>query len=74
MKKLRQIAAWIGIIVVVGLVIATFVLGVTGSSLTISMLILTMGVSIILWVLLWFIRILENRSNGEGQEDTEKKE
>ena len=74
MKRLRQIAAWIGIIVVVGLVIATFVLGVTGSNLTISMLILTMGVSIILWVLLWFIRILENRSNGEGQEDTEKKE
>lgn len=70
MKKLRQIAAWIGIIVVVGLVIATFVLGVTGSSLTISMLILTMGVSIILWALLWFIRILENRSG----EDTEKKE
>ncbi len=74
MKKLRQIAAWIGIIVVVGLVIATFVLGVTGSNLTISMLILTMGVSIILWVLLWFIRILENRSGEDGQEDTEKKE
>lgn len=68
MKKLRQIAAWIGIIVVVGLVIATFVLGVTGSSLTISMLILTMGVSIILWALLWFIRILENRSGEDGQE------
>ena len=74
MKKLRQIAAWIGIIVVVGLVIATFVLGVTGSNLTISMLILTMGVSIILWALLWFIRILENRSGKDGQEDTEKKE
>lgn len=74
MKKLRQIAAWIGIIVVVGLVIATFVLGVTGSSLTISMLILTMGVSIILWALLWFTRILENRSGEDRQEDTEKKE
>lgn len=74
MKKLRQIAAWIGIIVVVGLVIATFILGVTGSSLTVSMLILTMGVSIVLWVLLWFIKLLENRSGEAGQEDTEKKE
>lgn len=72
MKKIRQIAAWIGIILVLGLVITTFVLGISGSSLTISMLILTMGVSIILWVLLWFIRILENRSNGEEQEDKEK--
>lgn len=74
MKKLRQIAAWIGIIVIVGLVIATFILGVTGSSLTVSMLILTMGVSIVLWVLLWFIKLLENRSGEAGQEDTEKKE
>lgn len=74
MKKLRQIAAWIGIIVVVGLVITTFILGVTGSSLTVSMLILTMGVSIVLWVLLWFIKLLENRSGEAGQENTEKKE
>lgn len=72
MKKLRQIAAWIGIIVVVGLVAATFVLGISGSSLTISMLILTMGVSIVIWVLLWFIRLLEKRSDEEGQKNQEK--
>ena len=71
MKKLRQIAAWIGIIVVVGLVTATFVLGISGSSLTVSMLILTMGVSIVLWVLLWFIKILENRQKEEGQKHKE---
>lgn len=74
MKRLRQIVAWIGIIVVVGLVAATFVLGISGSSLTISMLILTMGVSIVIWVLLWFIRLLENRSDGEGQKDRKKEE
>ncbi|MCM1495614.1 MAG: hypothetical protein NC089_07450 [Bacteroides sp.] len=73
MKKLRQIAAWIGIIVVVGLVTATFVLGISGSSLTVSMLILTMGVSIVLWVLLWFIKILENRRKEENQEKKESK-
>lgn len=72
MKKLRQIAAWIGIIVLVGLVAATFVLGISGSSLTISMLILTMGVSIVIWVLLWFIRLLEKRSDEEGQKNQEK--
>lgn len=71
MKKLRQITAWIGIIVVVGLVTATFVLGISGSSLTVSMLILTMGVSIVLWVLLWFIKILENRQKEESQKHKE---
>lgn len=69
MKKLRQIAAWIGIIGIAGLVIATFVLGISGSSLTISMLVLTMGVSIVIWVLLWFLKILQKDSDRESLND-----
>lgn len=67
MKKLKQIAAWIGIIVITGLVIATFVLGIGGSALTVPMLILTMGVSISIWVLLWFLRLLEKKSEDKDR-------
>lgn len=74
MKKLRQVAAWIGIIGIVGLVIATFVLGIRGSSLAISMLILTMGVSIVIWVLLWFLKILQRRSDEKDLNDEEEQE
>ena len=65
MKKIRQMIAWLGIIVVVGLVIATFVLSILGSKLSMGMLVLTMGVSIVLWVCLWFLRIIENRHDDQ---------
>lgn len=71
MKRFRQIAAWIGIIVIAGLVITTFILGISKSTLTVSMLILTMGVSIVIWVLLWFHGIWKQRSKREGQRDKE---
>ncbi|MBP3506542.1 MAG: hypothetical protein J6K43_09105 [Lachnospiraceae bacterium] len=71
MKKVRQIIAWIGIIVIIGLVIATFVLSIIGNGLSLGMLILTMGVSIVFWVLLWFLRIMEHRnSDSKSEEDS----
>lgn len=71
MKTVRQIIAWIGIIVIIGLVIATFVLSIIGNGLSLGMLILTMGVSIVFWVLLWFLRIMEHRnSDSKSEEDS----
>ena len=66
-KKIKQVAAWLGILVIVGLVITTFILGISGSTLTIPMLILTMGTSIVIWVMLWFLKILERRSEENKQ-------
>ncbi|MBO5238085.1 MAG: hypothetical protein J6B50_04850 [Lachnospiraceae bacterium] len=76
MKKVRQIIAWIGIIVIIGLVIATFVLSIIGNGLSLGMLILTMGVSMVFWVLLWFLRVMEKRNSaseaeGNSNQDTE---
>ena len=71
MKNVRQIIAWIGVIVIIGLVIATFVLSIIGNGLSLGMLILTMGVSIMFWVLLWFLRIMEQRnSDPKSEEDS----
>lgn len=69
MKKVRQIIAWIGIIVIIGLVIATFVLSIIGNGLSLGMLILTMGVSIVFWVLLWFLRVMEKRNSASEAEE-----
>lgn len=69
MKKIRQVAAWIAIILILGFVVTTFIFGITGNSLFMSMLILTMGVSIVLWAMLWFLRILTDRSKPDGQTD-----
>lgn len=65
MKGLRRMLAWITIIVIAGLVITTFVLGITGSAYTFGMLGITMGISVLLWVLLWFMKVLEDRNNNQ---------
>ncbi|MDD6331096.1 MAG: hypothetical protein PUA59_01360 [Clostridium sp.] len=52
-KKIKQILAWIALVVIAGMVIATLVLGILGSPYTLSMLGATMGVSITIWVLFW---------------------
>lgn len=52
-KRIKRVLAWIALIVIAGMVIATLVLGILGSPYTLSMLGATMGVSITIWVLFW---------------------
>jgi hypothetical protein len=63
MNRLRRILAWITLVLIGGMVIATFILGIIGSTYTFGMLGVTMGVSILLWVLLWFMKVLEDKNN-----------
>ena len=51
MKRIKRVLAWIALIIIAGLIIATLILGIKGSPYAISMLGVTMGVSIIIWVL-----------------------
>lgn len=69
MEVLRRVLAWITIIVIVGLVIATFVLGINGSPYTFGLFGVTMGITILLWVLLWFMKVLENKNNKNMEEE-----
>ena len=73
MKRVKQIFAWIAIIIIVGLVAATIVTSIQGSPLSIPMLGLTMGVSVALWVLLWFLDLIGGRKNSGQTGDSEKK-
>lgn len=73
MKRVKQIFAWIAIIIIVGLVAATIVTSIQESALSIPMLGLTMGVSVALWVLLWFLDLIGGRKNSGQTDDSEKK-
>ena len=73
MKRVKQIFAWLAIIISVGLVVATIVTSIQGSALSIPMLGLTMGVSVALWVLLWFLDLIGGRKNSGQTGDSEKK-
>ncbi len=71
MKRIKRVLAWIALIIIAGLIIATLILGIKGSPYAISMLGVTMGVSIIIWVLFWINGVLKRKDTSEKhkQED-----
>lgn len=71
MKRIKRVLAWIALIIIAGLIIATLILGIKGSPYAVSMLGVTMGVSIIIWVLFWISGVLKRKDTSEKhkQED-----
>ncbi len=76
MKKLRRITAMIGVIVLLGLYIAAFVLAIFGGDDTINLFWAAIVATIILPVLLWaysFIyRLLKRNYSEEARAEEEK--
>lgn len=74
-NKLFRIMACVALIIIVVLVIATFITGITGSEYFMGFLILSIIVPVLVYVILWFGRILYNSSNkaeeGQGEADTQ---
>lgn len=64
-KRIKRVLAWIALIVIAGMVIATFVLGIQGSPYTLSMLGATMGVSIMIWVLFWISGMVNGKKEDQ---------
>lgn len=62
MKKVRRITAWITIIIIVGLIIGMVVCAITGSKYFFGFLALTFFVPIVLWVFMWFTRLVNGKS------------
>ncbi len=68
-KKLSRIIAWVCIIIIVALIIATFVTGIMGSKLFMPFLALTIAVPALMYVALWFGKILNGVGNkGQSEE------
>lgn len=63
MKRIKQILAWLALIAIAGLLIATVVLSIQGSQLSLPLLALTMGVSVAIWVLFWFLGLVAKKTN-----------
>ncbi|MBO5087414.1 MAG: hypothetical protein J6C01_01965 [Lachnospiraceae bacterium] len=75
MEKVRKITAWITVIVIVGLIIGTLICAVTGSDYFFGMLALTFIVPVILWVFMWFSKLVNgNQEMNTDSEQTQSEE
>lgn len=68
MEKIRRITAWLTIIVIIALIIGTLICAVTGSPYFFGMLFLMIAVPVVLYVFMWFTRLV---SGGTESEETE---
>ena len=64
-NKVFRVMAWIALIVIFALIIATFITGITGSEYFMGFLVLTIIVSVFVYVVLWIGRVLFNTSKDE---------
>ena len=56
------------ILVIVGLIIGTFICGVTGSEYFFGMLCLSIAVPVVLWVFMWFTGLI-NKDSEQKEND-----
>ncbi len=70
-NKLFRVMAWIALIIIVGLLIATFVTGITGSKYFMGFLVLSIIVPAFIYVVLWIGRVLHNSSQDKNTIDKE---
>ncbi|MGN0151193.1 MAG: hypothetical protein ACI39Q_01860 [Wujia sp.] len=75
-KKGYRILAWICIIIIVGLIIATLITGITGSPYFMGCLLLCIIVPIFFYVALWLGRVFNSMNPGtkETQDADSKRE
>lgn len=65
MRKIRQIMAIIGLILIIGLTLATVILGIMGSQLCAPMLVVTSAVVVLIWGMLMLTRLVQNKDDNE---------
>jgi uncharacterized protein YacL len=69
-EKIRRITALLTIIVIIGLIIGTIICAFTGSKLFFGMLFLMIVVPVVLYVFMWFTKLV----SGDGEENTSTEE
>ncbi|MGN0368185.1 MAG: hypothetical protein ACI4EK_05325 [Wujia sp.] len=53
-----RVMAWIGIIIIIGLIIATMITGITGSKYFLPCLALMIVMPILIYIIVWFGKII----------------
>lgn len=69
MKKLKRILAWIGIIVLLGLYLTTFLLGILGNESTKDLLLASIVCTVVVPVLLYAMLLVARVLSGSKKED-----
>ena len=62
-RPVLRVFAWIGLIIIIAMVILTFIAGVTGSEYFLGCLVLSILVSILVYVMLWIGKLLYRSHN-----------
>ncbi len=70
-KKYARVFAWIGLIIIGALIIATFITGITGSKYFMGCLWLTIIVPILFYVFIWMGKVLSDVADSK-KENIEK--
>ncbi len=65
-RPVMKAMAWVGIVIIIGLIIATLVTGIMGSTLFMPFLALTILVPILIYVILWVGKVLRNHINKQS--------
>lgn len=68
--KFSRVFAWIGIILIVGLVVATLITGIMGSKYFYPCLFLSVAVPFFIYVMLWVAKLLFNASKDREAKET----
>lgn len=69
MKKMKRILAWIGIIVLLGLYLVTFILGVTGNESTKDLLMASIACTVIIPCLMYGMLLLAKVLEDKRKKD-----
>ena len=72
MKKVRRIVALLTVIVIVALVIGTLICAISGSRYFFGMLFLSFAVPVVLWVFMWFTRLVNGEAGTEPSDRLRK--
>lgn len=73
MKKMKQIAAWIGIIILVGMYLITFFLGILGNESTKDMLMASIACTVIIPVLFYAMLLIARVLGGKNDKDDSRR-
>ena len=74
MEKIRRVVAMLTVIVIVAFIIATVVLGIMGSRYFFGMLFLAFVIPVVLWVFMWFTKLLHGESDVIPKENKKENE
>lgn len=74
MKKMKRILAWIGIIVLAGLYLITFILGVTGNESTKGLLMASIACTVIVPCLMYGMMLIAKVLGSRNQPEEEDRE